>query len=54
MDLLRLILAIFLPPAGVFRQVGVGGHLWLNILLTLFRWLPGVLHAFYVILKEND
>lgn len=54
MDLIRLVLAFLLPPLGVFTQVGFGGHFWLNILLTLFGWIPGVLHAFYVILKEND
>lgn len=54
MDLIRLLFAIFLPPVGVFLQVGLGGHFWLNILLTLFGYFPGVLHAFYVILKEQD
>lgn len=53
MDLIRLILAVFVPPLGVFLQVGLGAHFWLNILLTLFGWIPGVLHAFYVILKND-
>lgn len=54
MDILRVICAIFLPPLGVFLQVGLGGHFWLNILLTLLGYFPGVLHALYVILREND
>jgi len=53
MDLIRLILAVFMPPLGVLLQVGLGAHFWLNILLTLFGWVPGVLHAFYVILKND-
>ena len=35
MDIVRVILAIILPPLGVFLQVGLGMHFWLNILLTL-------------------
>ncbi|HOR27097.1 MAG TPA: YqaE/Pmp3 family membrane protein [Candidatus Sumerlaeota bacterium] len=52
MDLVRILLALFLPPLGVFLQVGFGLHFWLNIVLTLLGWLPGVLHAFYVIGKH--
>ncbi len=49
MDLLRIILAILLPPLGVVLQVGLGGHFWLNILLTLAGYLPGLVHAIYII-----
>ena len=52
MDLIRIIIAIILPPLGVFMQVGFGKHFWLNILLTLLGWLPGVIHALWVILKK--
>lgn len=52
MDLIRLILAIILPPIGVFLQVGIGLHFWLNIILTLFGYVPGIVHAVYVILKK--
>lgn len=51
MDLIRIIIAIFLPPVAVFTQVGFGKHFWINCLLTLLGWLPGVIHAFYVIGK---
>ncbi len=40
------------PPVGVFLQVGFGMHFWINILLTLLGYLPGVLHAIYIILKK--
>lgn len=49
MDVIRILLAIVLPPLGVFLQVGIGLHFWLNILLTLLGWIPGVIHAIYVI-----
>lgn len=48
-SLLRLLLAILLPPVGVFFTVGLGGAFWLNILLTLLGYLPGVIHAVWII-----
>ncbi|MCL4103735.1 UNVERIFIED_CONTAM: hypothetical protein GTU68_059814 [Idotea baltica] len=53
-DLIRIIAAIFLPPLGVFLQVGLGKHFWINILLTLLGFLPGIVHAFYIILSRGD
>jgi len=41
-----------LAVLGVFFEVGFKGHFWLNILLTLFGFIPGIIHAFYVILKH--
>lgn len=48
-DILRVILSIFLPPLGVFLEVGIGKHFWINIVLTLFGYIPGIVHALYVI-----
>ena len=53
MDIIRLILAILLPPLGVFLTVGIGLHFWLNIILTLCGYVPGIIHALYVILKKS-
>ncbi|MBU2326514.1 MAG: YqaE/Pmp3 family membrane protein [Alphaproteobacteria bacterium] len=52
MDVVRILLAILLPPVGVFLQVGIGLHFWLNILLTLFGYLPGIIHAIWVIIRR--
>ena len=52
MDILRIIAAVILPPLGVFLQVGLGGHFWLNILLTLLGFIPGIIHALWVILSR--
>ena len=51
-DVLRILLAILLPPLGVFLQVGLGLHFWLNILLTLLGYIPGIIHAVYIIVKR--
>ena len=52
-DVLRIILAIILPPLGVFLQEGLGKVFWINCLLTLLGWLPGVIHAIYVIVSRR-
>ena len=52
MDLLRILLAILLPPLGVFLQVGLGLHFWLNILLTLLGYIPGIVHAVWIIARR--
>ena len=51
MDLLRIIVAILLPPLGVFLQVGIGKHFWINILLTILGYIPGIVRAIWVIAK---
>lgn len=51
-DILRVLLAFILPPLGVFFQVGLGKHFWFSIILTLLGWIPGIIHALYVILRD--
>nr|GEX08871.1 hydrophobic protein RCI2B [Tanacetum cinerariifolium] len=42
-----IILAIILPPLGVFLKFGCEVEFWICVLLTLFGWLPGILYAIY-------
>jgi uncharacterized membrane protein YqaE (UPF0057 family) len=35
MDLVRIVVAIFIPPLGVFLQVGFGLDFWINVVLKL-------------------
>lgn len=51
-DVLRILIAIFIPPLGVFLEVGLDGQFWLNLLLTLLFFIPGMIHAIYVISTE--
>lgn len=48
-DILKIILAVILPPLGVFFEVGFGLHFWLNIVLTILGFVPGIIHAVYII-----
>ena len=53
-EILKIVLAVLLPPVGVFLQVGIGGHFWLNILLTILGYIPGIVHAVWVIAKNKQ
>ena len=53
MDVLRIIFAILLPPLGVFLQVGLGAQFWINVLLTILGYIPGIIHALYIILTRK-
>ena len=52
MDILRILISVLLPPLGVFLKVGIGGAFWLNILLTLCGYIPGIIHAVWVIARR--
>ncbi len=52
MDVVRILLSIILPPLGVFLQVGIGLHFWLNILLTILGYVPGIIHAVWVVVRK--
>ena len=43
-----ILLSIFLPPLAVFLKSGVGKDLVINIVLCLFFYLPGIIHALWV------
>ncbi len=51
MDFWRIVIAILLPPLGVFLQVGFGAQFWINIILTILGYIPGIVHAVWVIAK---
>lgn len=51
MDPLRILVAIILPPVGVLMQEGLRKRFWINVVLTMLGYIPGIIHAVYVILK---
>jgi uncharacterized membrane protein YqaE (UPF0057 family) len=52
MTFAEVILAIFFPPISVLLRFGLSKKFWLNLVLTLFGWLPGAIHAFIVLSKQ--
>jgi uncharacterized membrane protein YqaE (UPF0057 family) len=52
-NIIRIILSIIIPPLGVFLKVGLGLQFWINILLTLLGYIPGLVHAIWIIAQDN-
>ncbi|KAJ7977797.1 Hydrophobic protein like [Quillaja saponaria] len=50
-DCLDIVLAIILPPLGVFLKFGCEVEFWICLLLTLLGYLPGIIYAVYAITK---
>ncbi|KAF4389154.1 hypothetical protein F8388_026883 [Cannabis sativa] len=47
--LIEVILAILLPPVGVFLRFGCAVEFWICLVLTLLGYIPGIIYALYVL-----
>jgi uncharacterized membrane protein YqaE (UPF0057 family) len=54
LDFLKFIFIIILPPAAAYMQVGPAKHFWINLLLTCVGWLPGVIHAIWLVATDKQ
>jgi uncharacterized membrane protein YqaE (UPF0057 family) len=52
-SILKLIIAVLLPPLGVLIEEGVGKQLLINIVLTIFGYLPGIIHVTWLIAQAD-
>jgi len=59
-NIILCLVAVFLPPLAVALHgcCGDGGftcgmHMILSIVLTICFWIPGILHAWWYICKNN-
>lgn len=43
---------VLLPPLSVFLQEGIGAQFWINVLLTLLGYVPGLVHAIWIIARR--
>jgi uncharacterized membrane protein YqaE (UPF0057 family) len=43
-------LALILPPIAVLLKVGFTAHFWINLILTILGYVPGQIHALWVVL----
>jgi uncharacterized membrane protein YqaE (UPF0057 family) len=34
-------------------QARLGIHFWINIILTILGWIPGVIHALWLVLRSR-
>jgi uncharacterized membrane protein YqaE (UPF0057 family) len=54
MKVLRYILAILIPPLGIFLTYGISQTLVINVLLTLLGWVPGSIHGLWAVSKYDE
>ena len=52
MAILILIATILLPPLGVAAKHGLGKTALLNLVLTLLGYIPGIIHAVWIIARR--
>ena len=50
----KVILAFLLPPALVLIERGCSADFLINIGLSILGWIPGVIHALYILNKEEE
>lgn len=46
-----IILALLIPPIAVFLKDGAGKSLLINIVLCLLFFIPGVVHAIWLVTR---
>lgn len=54
MNIVRIVLALFLPPVAAFLTVGLGLQFWLNLILTLCFFVPGMIHALWLVVRRAE
>lgn len=47
---IEIFFVIFLPPVTALMERGCGIDFVLNIILTICGWIPGMIHAIYLII----
>ena len=47
-EAMMYLLCVLLPPLAVFLTGRMGAFV-VSLILTLFGWLPGIIHAFFVV-----
>ncbi len=52
MSFLSVIASVIIPPVGVFLKRGFGLSFLLNIVLTVLGYVPGLLHALWIVTHD--
>ena len=50
---LMALLAVVLPPLAVYLNAGITSQFWINLLLTMLGFVPGAVHALYVVISNH-
>lgn len=52
-DFCLYFLAIFLPPLAIFLTRGCGFDFLISLFLSMLGYLPGIIHALYIVSKSK-
>ncbi|MGB0215758.1 MAG: YqaE/Pmp3 family membrane protein [Alteromonas oceani] len=50
---LMTLLAVLLPPLAVYLNAGITRQFWINLLFTMLGFVPGAVHALYVVISTH-
>lgn len=50
--LIKIVIAIFFPFVAVALETGISTQFWLNLILTFLGYIPGLIHALWIILRK--
>lgn len=53
MGFLQVVVSVIIPPVGVFLKRGIGLSFLLSIVLTLLGYVPGLIHAIWVVTHDS-
>jgi uncharacterized membrane protein YqaE (UPF0057 family) len=53
MLIIKVIFCLLLPPVAAFLQVGLSTHFWINLILWLLGYVPGMVHAFWLVFTDR-
>ncbi|MBZ8180716.1 YqaE/Pmp3 family membrane protein [Oscillatoria salina] len=51
--IVRLLIAVWLPPLGTYLQVGLTQNFWINIFLSIIAVPLGIIHAIWLITRNK-
>lgn len=54
MEQLKARATIFLPPMSVYLRKGKGLHFRVNIFLTVLGYVPGLVHAIWIVFHSGE
>lgn len=52
-ELVKFVVAFLIPPLAAYWKVGLSKHFYINVLLTLLFFVPGMFHALWLVLPKK-
>ncbi|BCS87908.1 YqaE/Pmp3 family membrane protein [Pseudodesulfovibrio sediminis] len=53
MELIRIIISVLIPPIGAFLKVGLSLQFFINLLLTICGYFPGLVHVIWLLARKK-